>query len=196
MSEDLIVRITNHGVADLPHGSWSATDVPTGRGAWYSFADFYKAAADELADATQKSRWHRNALGLPLLFLYRHYVELHLKSLLTDAGEFLDDPQSIPPQHYLSELWGRVRALILRVGPNGEDTWFTRGDAIIAEFDRLDPNSFAFRYPVNKKGAPSLSEPLSVDPQNVKSVIAELNVLLDGASQQIAVYASDKRQGY
>jgi hypothetical protein len=196
MSDDLTPRMTDHRVTDLPHGSWHATDVPTGRAEWYRFAYSYKAAADELADATLTNRWRRNVLGLPMLFLYRHYVELHLKSLLADAGELLDDPQTIPPEHYISKLWQRVRALILRIGPSDEDAWFARADAIVAELDSLDPNSFAFRYPVNKRGVPSLAEPLLVDPQDVKSVIAELDVLLEGASSQIAVFASYKQQGY
>jgi hypothetical protein len=177
---------------DLPRGPGYAADVPTGAAEWYRFAVGYKEAADSLARSVGENAWRRNMLGPPVMFLYRHYVELHLKNLLSEAGQLLDDPQSIPPEHYLLSLWSRVRALLLSIGPNNEDVWFKRADQIIGEFDALDPTSFAFRYPVGRKGADSLPAPLLVDAENVRAVVDELHLLLDGASAQIGEYMSYK----
>lgn len=129
-----------------------------------------------------------------MLFLYRQTVELQLKALLADAGELLDDPQAVPPRHELPRLWGRVRALLLRVDPGADGPWFARADAIVTELDALDPGSFAFRYPVDTGGTPSLPEPLLVDPANVRRVFDELFVLLDGAASQVHEYAGYKRE--
>ena len=131
-----------------------------------------------------------------MMFMYRHSIELHLKSLLLDAGQLLDDPQTVPPEHYLWKLWVRVRKLILRVADSGEDEWVRRADQIIKQFDHLDPTSFAFRYPTARDGTPSLQDGVLVDPSVVSHVMSELHLLLDGASNQIAVYEDYKRDSY
>src|SRR2546430_6917987 len=66
-----------------------------------------KAAGDNLV-ASMDSTYRLNMLGPPMLFMYRHYIELHLKSLLIDAREFFDDPlEKMPPERseeHTSEL--------------------------------------------------------------------------------------------
>jgi hypothetical protein len=94
---------------------------------------------------TPEESYARNLVGPALLFLYRHSIELHLKSLLLDAGELLDDPQTVKSDHYLWRLWVQIRKMLLQV-ENHEDEWFRRADSIIKEFDDLDPDSFRFRY--------------------------------------------------
>ena len=128
----------------------------------------------------------------PMLFLYRHYIELHLKSLLLDAGELLDAPQTVEPKHYLLSLWKKVRKLLIEISKQKPDAWFARADEIIGEFDALDPTSFAFRYPVDVQGRPSLSRKLMIDARNVRKMVAELHILLDGASAQISEYMGYK----
>jgi hypothetical protein len=188
--------VTDMNLRDLPRGRWDAVEVPTGASQWYRMATGYKEAADRLVAASDAA-YRRHTLGGPILFLYRHYVELHLKSLLLDAGELLDDPQNVPPKHYLRTLWDRVRALLLKISPGSDEQgpWFSRADDIIAELDALDATSFAFRYPVDKDGNPSLQEPAFFDPAVVAAVIAELHILLDGASTQIDVYQGYKYEG-
>lgn len=180
---------------DLPGGAGDSIKIPTGDESWYHFAEAYLQAADQLASLAASSPWQHQFLGAPILFLYRHYIELHLKSLLLDAGELLDDPQSVPPEHYVRTLWQRVRTLLFEIGRQpGEDTWFARADDIVSQFDTLDPRSFTFRYPVTTKGAPSLDQPLVFDASNVKRIVAELRTLLDGASAQIDLYKGFKRE--
>lgn len=69
-----------------------------------------------------------------------------------------------------------------------------RADTIIADFDSLDPTSFAFRYPVDTGGAPALPADLRVDLLSIMRIMAELHILLDGASTQIDVYMSYKAE--
>ncbi|MDF1502687.1 hypothetical protein [Roseisolibacter sp. H3M3-2] len=191
------VTPSNRSLRDLPNGEKNAVEIPTGAASWHRFAFSYKATADRLADTLERDAWrHGFALGAPMMFLYRHYVETHLKSLLVDAGELLDDPQDVPLEHYLVRLWGRVRALLLRVSPQSDGPWFQRADAVIRELDSIDPTSFAFRYPVRKDGSDSLATALMVDASNVRQIMEELHILLDGASSQIAEYMQYKNQPY
>jgi hypothetical protein len=186
--------ITNRGLLDLPDGHRPAAEVPSGAEHWYRYAVAYKEAADRLS-SSMSDTFGRNLLGAPMLFLYRHYVELHLKSLLLDAGELLDDPQAVPPKHYLLQLWERVRSLLLRVGPGSNGGWLDRADEVIAQLAALDPTSLAFRYPVDNGGKPSLPSVLFADPAVVTGVIAELYTALNIASTQIDVYQGLKYEG-
>src|SRR6266536_1851922 len=98
--QSVLTKLTKLGLLDLPDGSWRAAEVPTGPRHWHRYALAYKEAADQLA-ILMGDTYLRNTLGPPMLFLYRHSIEVHLKSLLLDAGQLLDDPQTVPPRHYL-----------------------------------------------------------------------------------------------
>lgn len=187
-------RITTLRLTDNPSGAAWASEVRSGPEEWYSFASGYKSAADVLADRIERDPWRESRIAAPMLFLYRHSIELHLKSLLVDAGELLDEPQEIPPLHYLQQLWGRVRELLLRIDPDSAGEWFKRADQIICDFDALDQGSFACRYPVNKANSPSLPPEFRIEAGIVRQMIAELGILLEGASAQIDVYMGFKHE--
>lgn len=187
--------ITDRRLLDLPNGTWPAADVPTGPDHWYRYAIAYKEAADRLAESMADTV-AGNLLGAPMMFLYRHYVELHLKSLLLDAGELLDDPQAVPPKHYLRTLWRKVRSLLLTVDLRSDGPWFARADQIVEDLDLLDPSSFSFRYPVDNEGLASLPPNVMADPTVVRGVLDELHILLNGASTQIDVYQGLKHECY
>jgi hypothetical protein len=108
----------------------------------------------------------------------------------------LDDPQTVPPKHYLLRLWRRVRKLLLQIDPRSDGPWLDRADSVITEFDALDPTSFAFRYPVDTGGTASLPPGFRIDPVSVASVVKELHILLDGASTQIDVYMGYKGERF
>ncbi len=187
--------IPKRTLRDLPSGALRAARILSGPDQWYYFATAYREAAIRLADSVIDGTGY-NLLGAPLLFLYRHHVELHLKSILLDAGELLDDPQEVPVRHELVLLWERVRKLLLTIDGSSDGAWLERAGAIIGQFDALDPSSFAFRYPVDKKGLAALPTPLLLDPALVREIVAELDILLNGASIQISEYQSLKNEAY
>ena len=186
-------RITKTRVLDLPSGPAFASDIDAGPEHWHRYALSYKNGADALAEVIEADDVQRHFLALSALFLYRHYIELHLKSLLVDAGELLDEPQEIPPKHYILTLWRRVRALLLKVDPR-DSPWLTRAGDIITQFDALDPTSYAFRYPVDPSGKPSLPAGVQVEIPSIAGIIEELHILLEGASTQIDVYMGCKNE--
>ena len=187
--------LTTLRLRDLPDGRWEAMEIPSGPDAWDRMADSYKEAADRLAKAAKDSFTYA-MYGPPVRFLYRHYIELRLKALLVAAGELLDAPQTIPPEHYILSLWKRVRAFLLQISPESDGAWFTRADIVISDFDSLDPTSFAFRYPVDKKGNPGRPPDLHIDPKVARQMIGELDILLSGAASQIAEYMGYKNDQY
>lgn len=195
MSPFVPVTLSTLSLRDLPNGKVHAAAIPSGVDHWHRFATSYREAGDVLVGSMTRSR-QLSVLGAPMMFMYRHYVEIHLKSLLLDAGELLDDPQTVQAKHFLLILWRRVRVLLLKISPESDGPWFERADLVIQQLDELDPTSFVFRYPVDKLGQPSLPEEVFVDPIVVQQVIAELSILLDGASTQICEYTNLKHAGY
>lgn len=120
----------------------------------YRLTSGYKLAADLLVEHASTETWRKDVLIFPIVFCYRHYLELILKSLLDDYGPMGGVPANWS-QHKLDELWSDFRILLRNIGSGHSDEDGT--DAVeqcVAEFAKLDPISQTFRYPANRKGQP------------------------------------------
>jgi hypothetical protein len=95
-----------------------------------------------------------------IVYLYRHALELFLKEILIGRGGELIDPRPSPEAvlnvgHSLTKLLPDVRRIFVECGWDetfGSNTAVTFDDftAIVEEFEKADPSSFSFRYPVKK----------------------------------------------
>ncbi len=92
----------------------------------------FAEAADRLltAAAQQRESWEA---AYPILYCYRHALELHLKALLPSPKH----------GHRLADLAEAIKPALQRYPPK-QVAWLLER---IAEFDRLDPKSTVFRYP-------------------------------------------------
>lgn len=78
-------------------------------------------------------------------------------------------------------LWDECKSIILQLDPRARSE-AERVGAIIAEFADVDPKGEAFRYPVNKSGAPSLPPELRlIDLRTVAAIMEKVQNFLDGA---------------
>ena len=96
-------------------------------------------------------RFDRSTLVYPIIFTYRQFLELSLKYLIATFG-YTVGVEANWSTHSLSELWKRFVDVLDGYGvsdPGGADAVVAE---IVAEFAKVDPNSFAFRYPVDRKG--------------------------------------------
>jgi hypothetical protein len=137
-------------------------------------AEAFKVAADMILDSHQSAKWgpHRDTLLFPVLYLYRHCLELKLKDLVLLAVRigFFDlaeekpefcalckrplprqrrDVAGILEKHELCPLWTKAKRLILDSYPKDDEAH--AAEAIINEFDRIDPDGQTLRYD-RKKG--------------------------------------------
>lgn len=121
------------------------------KGRWASYADGYKTAADILVEKIE-GHAPEDILILPIVFMYRHHIELRLKYIIT-ALDVLSQTQ-IPNLaiHNLVPLWDYVKNHLccIRGGPFGAELMASL-DALITELSNLDPNSYRFRYSHDKK---------------------------------------------
>lgn len=113
----------------------------------------YKSAADLMVERATADNWHRNTLVYPIIFNYRHFIELSLKYLIYSYGHTVG-VDSIWNSHDLDKIWKRFRDVIVGYGGNDSDASSPDVERIIAEFAKVDPGSFSHRYPVDTKGDP------------------------------------------
>lgn len=122
-------------------------------GSWGIYPKAYFDAAELLVGAVASGS-NPDVIGYPMMYLYRHYLELMIKKLIAmgRALESSADPSTHPDHHDLSALWHEARPLIekhtYQVGQDRQD--IEAVSQIIGEFARLDPTGEVFRYDVTR----------------------------------------------
>ena len=115
--------------------------------------DGYKTAGDLMIEAASQDRSLRDTLVFPIIFNYRHFLEISLKYLLATYGATV----GIEPNwhtHHLEMLWGSVLEMLDKYGTSDPDDADSIVGGIILEFAKIDPDSYAYRYSVDRKGKP------------------------------------------
>ncbi|MBI2059332.1 MAG: hypothetical protein HYT87_06120 [Nitrospirae bacterium] len=133
------------------------------KGDFSAFAKGYTRAANRLAAALLGGPRFPDYEAYPVVFLYRHALELSLKHIIYGGAELaayrcMDEiNEQLQINHNLAELSrvaGKVLSLLF---PN--DEMLNRVNAtvaaICADWSKIDPGSFAYRYPIVTKGLPT-----------------------------------------
>ncbi|WP_186421324.1 hypothetical protein [Bosea sp. CS1GBMeth4] len=151
----------------------------SGHGKTWRMTDGYKRAADHLVKLAN-ANWHeREHLVYPILFNYRHFIELSLKSLIDEFGPEVGVPANWKT-HDLIVLWEALKRIYEIYGiveRNDEDTAV---ESVIKEFAVIDPGSFSFRYPRDTKGNPVSLPQSEVDLAEMANVMEALEVYFSG----------------
>jgi len=113
----------------------------------------YKEAADLMVERSANDRPARDTLVFPIIFNYRQFLELSLKYQLATYGPTVGiDPNW--ETHDLASLWSEFLAMLERYGTEDPDEADPVVGEIILEFAKIDPRSYSYRYPVDRKGNP------------------------------------------
>jgi hypothetical protein len=118
----------------------------------------YKVAADQLVKTIETGGHDQDFLVYPIVFLYRHHLELLLKDLRAAGWRRYDWDPTAKADHKLPGLWKDCRKVIEEAWPGAPSSDADVVDKLIAEFDAMDPNSTAFRYSTSMKGEKSLPD--------------------------------------
>lgn len=119
-----------------------------------SYAEAYHSAARRLFETSPPADLH-DINACPIVFLYRHSLELHLKEILINGQRIPQQNPSLPEakvfelEHNLCALWRELEALCEKLGWTRGADLEAEGN-IIREFNDKDPCSFSFRYPVTR----------------------------------------------
>lgn len=153
------------------------------------FAIGYKEAADILVNEVFKSRCALDFLIYPIVFLYRHYIELRLKEIIQEGRKIIAEPGNFPMHHRLLELWQNAKPILENVFENETDIPdYKFIENIITEFSKFDPESFLFRYPIDKQGNNTLSGLTHINVRHLAEIMAKLGKELDNVSTGISIY--------
>lgn len=155
----------------------------------YRYAEGYRRAAVAVYEASLKSVEPPEFAVWPLAFLWRHHLELALKWLIASGRALDGDDQTFPEHHGLHKLWDEARLYLVRI--SSEDAiGLAEAEARLIEFEKVDPGSMGFRYPVakNLKG-PSLPTNLSeINLKRLHEGMTELADFLDAAHMGLSVF--------
>lgn len=168
------------------------TSYPKGELAIYALA--YREAADTLVEALKRRRWYSDMDSCPVVFLYRHSIELYLKAIILwgsglvrlQSGENINT-DNLFKTHRFTYLLPAVRRIFKEAGwldnkvsevPFGT---LEEIEQLILSFEQIDPIGFAFRYPVDRDGAAALPERFHFNVIALGDEAQEMLKILDGA---------------
>ena len=133
-----------------------------------AFAAGFHEAGRVLVRKLASSPGYADYEGYPVLFLYRHALELYLKAIVYRGARYagLFDERALSTErfyrsHDLVRLLAATREAFRCAGWAGEpdlDNLKSWDDfsALIRTIHGLDPGSYAFRYPMDPHGDPSM----------------------------------------
>jgi hypothetical protein len=177
-------------------GGWDNASLHYGPDVWLPYILGYKEAADRLVAQVETEHRHHDLLVFPIVYLYRHYLELAIKGLIRQAHDLLGDAVEVPATHTVVELWTTCSALLERVSPGDSLEEQRQIGRLLREFAAVDPTLTAFRYPVDKKGNLSLQGIEQINIPNVRDVIGKIALILEGAEAQMDHYADCMSDNY
>jgi len=128
----------------------------------------YRQAAELLTQCLGDRKGDLDFLVYPIVFLWRHYLELELKVLrqaLQGKGDL---------HHKLILLWQECRSLLERHVCSPDSGDLDKIEGRIREFQDIDPDSMAFRYTKHKKTGRSIVPGKHIDLGRLFNLMREI----------------------
>lgn len=131
-------------------------------------------------------RQYNDVAIYPIIFCWRQYLELRMKELILSCRVLLRDEMGTEILHHrLKDIWAELRPLLEQVG-GAESESFDALDGVISEFIKYDPDSFAFRYPTDKKGGTTQADiPALINIKSLNDVMERVSNFLDAGSAYV-----------
>lgn len=155
----------------------------------------YRLAADTLIEQINKDGAN-DTLVFPIIFLYRHHIELLLKNIIDSSNILLENSPKPKEGHKIEDLWNDAKGLIRKVfktPKNNEPKEFEIVTQVILQLAQIDPDSTSFRYAFEKNGKKNLSELNYVNFRNFREVIEPACQFLDGIDNCIGEYIDSRK---
>lgn len=155
--------------------------IPSIRSFYPPHAQSFKEAAEIVLDKIEADcdKPANDILVFPVMYLYRHGIELNLKSIIK-IGVGLDffkkeEVEEDLKWHNLARLWTHAKKLLLHRWATSDPDPLKGTESVINDLHQSDPNGQVFRYAADKDGKPHKYEKL---PEHIS--VAELKKTMDG----------------
>ena len=126
-----------------------------------AYTEGYRRAADILINHIDESGRDQDFLVYPVLFLYRHHLELLIKQIIGLALALAEDPdkhQYKKDDHNLNNLWPLAQKLILEVDDSYRPSDFKIVKEVVKALHQADERATDFRYARRNDGTRSLED--------------------------------------
>lgn len=133
---------------------------------WDLYCEGYKKAGfylvEEILRNMNNSEYASDLdeLIYPISYVFRHYLEIRLKSILVEFhGEEIATKKIKQYGHSLKKSWADVKEIFtIMYEDELKEGVLNKVENYILEIDDIDNLSFAFRYPVDRKNTEVLDE--------------------------------------
>ncbi|MEJ2865332.1 hypothetical protein [Actinomycetospora flava] len=156
----------------------------------------YRKAADLLAQQVV-DRGHTDELDtvfFAFASVWRHYMELQLKSLVVVHRLLLDKDRGKLRRHGLWPLWKELHALMEEAGEDVANESVTATARLLKQFDELDPTSQEFRYNERQDGSPTLESVSRLDYLSFHNGLDAVANLLEAVGDSVHQRLDFKRE--
>jgi len=177
-------------VSGSPHGNVVLNFMGSPASEFGHYAGAFHDAGKLLVNQIAQSQGYSDLQVCPIVFLYRHALELYLKQIINIGNNILrlsgKEPILEKKDHKLSQLVPAIKGIFdavewewkLDIDGMANDKDFQK---FLEDFERIDPMSFAFRYPTTKKGEATLPEHFVFDVIKFSKKLDPIFDLFDGA---------------
>lgn len=171
----------------------------------YAYINGYYQAGNHLIETSIKmiNRIDKDSLIYPICFNYRHYIELHLKSLIEESEILYDKMEqlgylqngelpekishSLDNTHSLYELLASLKNILFFIAISNEE--FPKDiEKYIQQMHDTDKNGQKYRYHKNKSGKLHFPSEESYNIENMSKIMEEVNNMLWAIDSHIFHY--------
>ena len=164
---------------------------------WLFYAEGYRTAAELLTAFVRHEHRKQDLLIYPVIYLWRHHIELKLKSIGRAAAALLGHPWRPPKGHDLSQLLGQAQQLVYdayaQAGEKGPSAQMRKLKSALAHFAKIDGESMVFRCPEDLQGREHLPAVTHLNFDSVEAFFHELAVILDEVENALSIFQEWKR---
>lgn len=166
---------------------------------WTGVGDFhaagYRRAAEILLQRfltdPEGTAGERDTVVLPILFLFRQYLELRFKDIIVYGHVLSDQQAQWRHGHDLDRLWAEVQHVCSTVYESPLPTEFVTITDCVSDLRQIDPNSESFRYARDRNDRP-IFEHVVVGLRALSATIPTIGNCLDGISFELSVRVQDR----
>lgn len=185
---------------DRSAGDYGNIQIGFSKHPWNDFSKYaqgYYLAAKQLAGALLEKPSIGDYEGYPVVFLYRHALELYLKSFIYSTESIAKLRKNLGKltknTHHLPSLCGAFKKLIEGIPEIQQEAslrmFLANLKSVATEFDEIDAMSDSFRYPLDRDGKPIPKMILKIG--DIRDTFEDLKDGLDA----MAVYAGCVEEG-
>jgi hypothetical protein len=159
---------------------------------WELYSSGYKMAGDLLIENAGS---YTDCLIYPVVFLYRHCIEMRLKQISVEGNKLLK-PQIITEkeindilyrEHNLDKLWNYCKIIIMNLFQDESEEELSSIKEKIDKFSAIDNTSYKFRYPIDTTGKPNypIDQDIAISFIALRDIMRDLDLYLSGTAECI-----------